>query len=207
MKSSKIFFLVALIVLGASVIYLFNNVSVADKYFSIINKERIEKNELFKNGEDSPLTFNQKLTFDSLNYFPIKKEFLVKATFETNPTKETIRIGYSDGSEKLYIKYGFASFILMGQPQQLTILKPTFFEGEEYLFLAFYDETSTVETYGGGRYIDLDPNPGNTIEIDFNKAYNPYCAYNGEYRCPIPPKENQITVAVTAGEKIFDLNH
>ncbi len=207
MKSSHIFLIVAFLVLGASIIYLLNNVKVTDKYNSIIEKERVEKNEMFKNGEDSPLTYQQKIQFNALNYFPIDKQYLVEANFELNPMKETIRIGYSDGSEKLYLKYGFATFNLLGTEQKLTVLKPTFFEGEEYLFLAFYDETSTAETYGGGRYIDLDPEPGNTIKIDFNLAYNPYCAYNTEYRCPLPPKENQITIAVKAGEKKYDLNH
>ena len=207
MKSTVIFSVVAILVLGASVVYLMNNVSVTDKYFSIIEKERKDKDEVFKNGDESPLVFQQKLQFTSLNYFPVDKQYLIKADFELNPLKETLRIGYSDGSEKLYLRYGFATFDLMGERQKLTVLKPTFFEEEEYLFLAFYDETSTLETYGGGRYIDLDTDPGKTIDIDFNRAYNPYCAYNEEYRCPLPPRENQVTVAVKAGEKIFDLNH
>lgn len=207
MNASKIIILFIAVILGIIFIYSIKNVEVEDKYQSKIQKERDEKNEEFKNGDDSPLTEEEKSEFKGLNYYPINKRYIVEAQFMPNPLKETIQLSYSDGSEKLYLKYGTAIFTLDGKEQSLLILKPTFYENEEYLFLPFYDETSALETYGGGRYIDLDTDVKNTIKIDFNQAYNPYCAYNANYRCPIPPRENKITVPIEAGEKKFDLTH
>ena len=207
MNASRLIIIFIAAILAIIFIYSFKNVGVEDTYQSNMQKERNEKNEEFKNGDDSPLTEEEKIAFEGLNYYPINRRYVVEAQFMANPLKETIRLSYSDGSEKLYLKYGTATFTLDGIEQNLMILKPTFYENEEYLFLPFYDETSAIETYGGGRYIDLDTDVKNTITIDFNLAYNPYCAYNGNYRCPIPPRENRITVPIEAGEKKFDLTH
>ncbi len=207
MKASKLFLIFIALAFAGIIIYSFSNVKIEDTYASNIQEERENKNNEFKNAEDSPLLPNQKIKFQELEYYPVDKNYKVKAQFELNPIRETIRLSYTDGSEKLYLKYGTAYFQLNGKDQQVTVLKPTFFEDEEYLFLPFYDETSALETYGGGRYIDMDTDVGKTLTIDFNLAYNPYCAYNADYKCPLPPKENKITVPVNAGEKLFQLNH
>jgi len=207
MKAPRLILIFAAVVFAVIMIYSFSNVDIEDKYASNIEKERTEKDQEFKNGEDSPLNEAQEANFEHLNYYPVNKQYKITAQFELNPMKETISLAYTDGTEKIYLKYGFAYFTLNGKEQKLAILKPTFYEDEEYLFLPFYDETSTIDTYGGGRYLDLSTDVGKTIEIDFNRAYNPYCAYNKDYRCPIPPKENKITVSVEAGEKKFDLTH
>jgi uncharacterized protein (DUF1684 family) len=106
-----------------------------------------------------------------------------------------------------YVKYGEATFKLDGKEDQLNIYqslslreKPAY---KDYLFLPFTDETSGKESYSGGRYIDLTIPKGNKIIIDFNKAYNPYCAYNHKYSCPIPPKGNHLNIAIKAGVKRY----
>lgn len=204
MKTSRIYTVFIVVAVLAIAVYSISGMKFSNNYPVQIEKERKEKDEMFKNSDESPLTAAQKANFDSLTYYPVDEKHKIKASFILNDKKEKLELAYTDGSTKTYLKYGYAKFELNGIPQQVTILKPTFFVDEAYLFLPFYDETSALETYGGGRYLDLDPNPDDIIELDFNKAYNPYCAYNHEYRCPIPPKENRISVAVTAGEKNFE---
>ena len=108
-----------------------------------------------------------------------------------------------------YQRYALASFILKGKPMQLTLYKSLALAQNplysDYLFLPFTDDTNSQTTYGGGRYIDMrtgDIRDGKII-IDFNKAYNPYCAFSGGYSCPKPPDENRLAIAVEAGEKTF----
>jgi uncharacterized protein (DUF1684 family) len=119
--------------------------------------------------------------------------------------KKVVVLKTNDDKEQRYLEYAYAEFNLDGVRNRLTIL-----EGIDMgpirgkLFLAFGDETSAVETYGAGRYLDVNKVPGSrTIVLDFNKAYNPYCAYNNSYSCPLPPAENLLKVAIKAGEKNY----
>ena len=111
----------------------------------------------------------------------------------------------SDGKEKKYLEHAYAEFELDGIVNKLLIMEIT--EAGPYrgtLYLAFADETSAHETYGAGRYLDLKKVPGaSSILLDFNKAYNPYCAYSDSFSCPFPPKENILKVAIKAGEKSY----
>ena len=108
----------------------------------------------------------------------------------------------------MYVKYGIATFKIDGKQFSLSIFQNIELvkrEGfENYLFLPFTDLTSGVETYGGGRYIDLEKTDSGNIIIDFNKAYNPYCAYSHKYSCPVPPVENDLKVEIRAGVKAFE---
>ncbi|WP_234997888.1 DUF1684 domain-containing protein [Mucilaginibacter sp. OK098] len=113
------------------------------------------------------------------------------------------------GTGQQYVRYATLSFTLKGKPMQLSLYKSVSLsklpQYSDYLFLPFADETNGVSTYAGGRYIDLSTGDlkGNTLVIDFNKAYNPYCAFGGGYSCPKPPDENKLQVAIEAGEKTF----
>jgi uncharacterized protein (DUF1684 family) len=110
----------------------------------------------------------------------------------------------SDGIEKKYLEYAFAEFELDNVLSKLLILEIAEGEYKGVLFLAFADETSTKETYGAGRYLELKKTPGaSSITLDFNEAYNPYCAYSDKFSCPFPPKENLLKVPVRAGEKKY----
>lgn len=206
MKTSKIYSLFILAAIGAIAAYSFSSMEVSNNYAPKIEKERKEKDETFKNSDESPLTTMQKNRFESLSYFIPDEKFKIRARFTRNENKgEKVELTYTDDTRKSYLKYGYAEFEINGILQKVTILKPDFAVAKNYLFLPFYDETSALDTYGGGRYLEPEKESGGHIILDFNKAYNPYCAYNEEYRCPIPPRENQITVAVRAGEKTFEL--
>jgi uncharacterized protein (DUF1684 family) len=109
----------------------------------------------------------------------------------------------TDGTTEEYLNYGTLSFELDGETQQLTLLKA--FDQENVFFLGFYDLTNGKGTYEGGRYVEPELLDYQTFLIDFNMAYNPYCAYTHDYSCPLPPPENRITQKVEAGEKSFSM--
>ncbi|MTI20880.1 DUF1684 domain-containing protein [Fulvivirga sp. RKSG066] len=153
-----------------------------------------------RNSDESPFEENNK-QYDGLNYYPPKLEYKVKARFSLVEKQEIYQLQTNDGKEKQYLTYGRATFELKEQEHNLLILENV---EENELFLAFGDETSAIETYGAGRYLDVKHNGGKSIIIDFNKAYNPFCAYNESYSCPLPPKQNLLTVAIEAGEKSYE---
>ncbi len=169
-------------------------------YEEKIRKEREEKNEQFLRSADSPLTEDQKKDFDSLEYFPVDESYRVTADIEEITPVENITVVMNDGMMMDYRKYGIARFSLKGEPISLIVLKDT---KTGSFFIPFADATSGSSTYGAGRYIDPPRPRGNSIEIDFNKAYNPFCAYNESYQCPFPPKENVLSISINAGEKNF----
>ena len=113
------------------------------------------------------------------------------------------------------MKYGELSFVLDGESQTLAIYQSlkllTMPQYKDYLFIPFKDETNGRETYGGGRYLDIRMGAikSGKVSLDFNKAYNPYCAFAsaGGYSCPVPPRENHLKVAVKAGEMVFEGEH
>ncbi|MCK5700787.1 MAG: DUF1684 domain-containing protein [Cyclobacteriaceae bacterium] len=177
-----------------------------DGYVEEMEAIRIEKNEELKTSEESPLTDEQKETFKSLSYFPVVEKYKVNAEFHQNNREQIVKISITNGSQREYMVFGSAHFHLNGKELNLTVYKPVK-SNSDYLFIPFYDETSADKTYGGGRYVEPELIEGGKIEIDFNTAYNPYCAYNHSYRCPIPPQENNLKVSILAGEKIPDFVH
>ncbi len=174
-----------------------------EQYITQVEKDRKEKNAMFKNGSESPLEEQHKAQFQALSYFDVDTKLRVLADFKPIQPREYLFIEITDGSQRKYEKSGYAQFEIEGEMQRLLVLKSTDTE-EKHLFIPFYDETSALSTYGGGRYVEPQLLSNGKIEIDFNMAYNPYCAYNHTFRCPIPPKENKITVKINAGEKKFD---
>jgi uncharacterized protein len=175
-----------------------------EQYIAEIETHRTEYNAFLRSGGQSPIKdAAQKKDFDGLNYFEIRPEYRINASFEKAETVQYIELELSNNEKRRYQKKGYAVFTLRGQNQKLLVLQSMSPEDDE-LFIPFYDETSAFITYGGGRYVHPEILPNGKIEIDFNKAYNPYCAYNHEYVCPLPPTENKITVKVEAGEKKYD---
>nr|WP_295930143.1 DUF1684 domain-containing protein [uncultured Dyadobacter sp.] len=172
-------------------------------YKTKILEERATKDELFKTGEDSPI--KDKESFHGLHYFQPDLSFRVTANISpyTDQDKEVI-VKYTDGTSEKYEKYGYANFTIDGQAQKLLLLK-----NESVISVLFRDATSGKQTYGGGRYLDYPVSEikNNVIVLDFNKAYNPYCAYQESYACPVPPAENTLTVAVHAGEVTEEATH
>ena len=166
-------------------------------------KWQLEKNETFK-GAESPLRPKEKTVFKHLSFFTPDTSFLVNARFELEPEPKAFEMPTTTNSFTKEVVYGRLFFSLKGVPQVLEVYR-AFEAQDDYLFLPFFDKTSGVSTYGGGRYIDLRYPLTDSVLIDFNKAYNPYCAYNPKYACALVPQVNTLTVAVEAGEKKFEL--
>lgn len=204
MKTKNILLLIAATVALISLIYSFMGSQDQTTYIKEIEKERGDKDRFMRTSPESPFA-ESVARYDGLHYYPPDVRYKITADLTPIQNKKPVVLGTSDGKEQRYIEYAYAEFDLDGYHNRLLILEvadPGPFRGK--LFLAFGDETSAVETYGAGRYLDVNKVPGsNTIALDFNKAYNPYCAYADKYSCPFPPAENLLKVPIKAGEKKY----
>ncbi len=161
----------------------------------------------YKNDKTSPLLAADLKNFVSLAFFDINADFFVNAKFVRTENEVPFEMPTTTDRKPMYVKYGEVYFDLKGKKFKMNVYQSLdLVKIEKYknnLFLPFTDLTSGNESYGGGRYIELSIPSGNVLSIDFNQAYNPYCAYNYKYSCPIPPKENDLNVAILAGVKKF----
>ena len=166
-----------------------------------------EMNTSFKDASKSPLKEKDLKQFKGLDFFPFDSTYLIVAKLERTPDEKPFKMKTTTDRLPEYVKYGVITFQLKGEKFQLNIYQNLDLmtrEGyEDYLFLPFLDNTNGEESYGGGRYVEGRIPEGNTLEIDFNKAYNPYCAYNEKYSCPIVPRENYLPIKIEAGVKVF----
>ena len=175
-----------------------------------IENQRQQKDLFFKTGQESPLSPEQKQSFGGLHYFPVDPAYQVKAELERSETPQQITMSVSQGNERPMLEWGTLHFTLSGTDLRLAAYKPGDILPDELqeagLFVPFRDATSGKETYGAGRYLDIedDPNEDGTYTLDFNLAYNPWCAYSDEYSCPLPPPRNWLKVPVNAGERTFE---
>ncbi len=181
--------------------------SQTNPYRQTMEQQRREKDKSFRKGKESPIPQSEKRHFKGLNYFEVDSAFRVQATLTRDTTQSAFQMKTSTSRLPMYRKYGTLYFSLKGQACSLTVYQsldllrnPKY---RDYLFLPFTDATTDETTYGAGRYIDLRIPVSQTLTIDFNQAYNPYCAYSDEYSCPITPAENRLPIAVQAGEKIY----
>lgn len=204
MKRSNLFLIIGLIAVIALTIYSLQGGKSASDYQAFIDNDRKDKEEFMKSGDGSPF-LKDTIPFQGLKYFPLNEKFNIKAKLEPIEEKKVVLLGTSDGIEQKYLEYAHAIFTLDGVQNKLLILEVMDMGPQRgKLFLAFADETSGIETYGAGRYLDVKKVPtATTMELDFNLAYNPYCAYVDNFSCPFPPKENLLKVAVLAGEKSY----
>jgi uncharacterized protein (DUF1684 family) len=164
---------------------------------SQLDELRRQKDEFFKHDPQSPLTSEQRRDFKGLSYYPENPELRIVTTVEEYVHKKPVTMITSTGSVQEYLKYGQFSFEVNGEKATLQVYQDP---DQGYFFLPFVDAT-VGETYEAGRYLEIEPEPGGKFLIDFNLAYNPYCAYNPNWSCPIPPKENRLSVRIEAGEK------
>ena len=164
-------------------------------------------NAEYKDATTSPLKDKDRKNFRGLDFFKFDSTYVVVANLIRTPEEKPFKMKTSDGRLPEYVKYGVVEFQIKGETYKLNIyrnLEIVDTEGyEDYLFLPFIDHTNGEATYGGGRYIDARIPEGDTMEIDFNKAYNPYCAYNEKYSCPIVPRQNYLPIEAKAGVKAF----
>ncbi len=168
---------------------------------------RAEENEKFANKETTILTKKDLRKFKSLDFYPIDLKYRVEATFVRTPDEKPFLMPTTTERKPEYVKYGEAHFSIDGVALMLNLYKNTTPYDDpklkDYLFLPYTDWTSGDGSYGGGKFLDAYIPEGDIIVLDFNKAYNPYCAYNHNYSCPIPPKENDLGVRIEAGVKEF----
>ena len=160
---------------------------------------RAEKDEFFAEHPQSPLTQVQQANFDGLEYFPENSALRFEIDIEKFSPQEMVSIQTSTGDTQHYTRYGKIGFSVEGQAATLTI-----YESEYGFFIPFVDALAGSETYPAGRYLDPELLPNGKLAVDFNLAYNPYCAYNERWSCPLTPFENRLKVPIRAGEKIFE---
>jgi uncharacterized protein (DUF1684 family) len=167
---------------------------------------RERKDAFFKSHEQSPLTPEQREAFTGLAYFPANDDraLVVELDKSGEGIGEELTIGTLSGEPKQYIRAGRITFEVDGQPATLTVFQD---RASGKFFLPFRDATAGEETYSVGRYLDPKARPDGLLQVDFNMAYNPYCAYNTGWSCPIPPFENRLNVPIRAGEMVPDLPH
>jgi uncharacterized protein len=166
--------------------------------------ERTDKDRMFRTGSSSPLPEAEKARFHGLAYFPPDPRLRFHVKLNRFPRPEQIRIGTNTGEIRDAVRYGYFEFEIGGRTCRLQAYRMEDNAGRApSLFIPFRDATSGTETYAAGRYIDLKENTSGMYDLDFNRAYNPYCAYNTTFSCPVPPEENTLPVAVRAGEKQF----
>jgi uncharacterized protein (DUF1684 family) len=177
--------------------------------FDIKSVEKFQKqiNTEYADAKTSPLIADDLATFKTLDFYPINEKFFVTATFVRTEKEKPFGMKTSTERTPTYVKYGEVHFIIDGEPLKLNVYKNIELskkkEFKDYLFLPFSDLSSGNESYIGGKYIDLKMPEGNSVAIDFNTSYNPYCAYNHKYSCPIVPLENDLNIEIRAGVKKY----
>lgn len=163
---------------------------------------RAQKDNFFKSDFQSPLTPEQKRDFGGLKYFPENQALRLEVQLEPISGDARVEMQTSTGDVQVYDRRGRMRFQVEGKDAELTV-----FEGPNGFFLPFVDSLAGQETYPAGRYLEPEVLPNGRFLVDFNLAYNPYCAYNDHWSCPITPFENRLRVPIRAGEKLFDLVH
>lgn len=171
-------------------------------------QQRLNAN--YKDASQSPLKEKDLKNFKGLDFFPVDSSFIVTAQLIRTENAPVFKMATTTERKPLYKEYGILKFRLKGKELQLTIYQSQDDlrdkKYKNYLFLPFTDNTSGDESYGGGRYMDVmttDIKEDNTIKLNFNNTYNPYCAYNDIYSCPLTPRKNHLDVEIRAGIKVF----
>ena len=167
-------------------------------------------NSSFKDATSSPLKKRDLKEFEGLQFFPVDSNFIVTAKLTRKENAPIFKMPTTTDRAPLYKEFGVLDFIINNKSLQLTVYQSQEdLEDEQYkdyLFIPFTDETSGNESYGGGRYMDVmlsDITSDDTIELNFNNTYNPYCAYNEKFSCPITPRKNHLDIEIKAGIQDF----
>lgn len=173
------------------------------EHTNAVEHEQIRRQAVFMKPGESPLDTAEIRQFKGLQFFAPDESFKVTATITWLPQIMYLNIPRTGGDTSDFMQTAVLDFTLAGQPFQLPAYQNDEMKRSRILFIPFTDQTSGKETYHGGRYIDLPYNDHrNDVELDFNYAYTPYCAYTPRYSCPIVPKENNLNIAITVGERL-----
>lgn len=179
----------------------------ADAWASDLVKSRKERDLAFQSDQDSPIPEANRSRFAGLDYYPPNPDLRFRVKLHRYPRPEPIRMTTNKGDVRSGLRYGFFAISIRGVSVNLRVyrLDDDATNGNASLFVPFLDATAGKETYSGGRYLDFAENTSGMYDLDFNLAYNPYCAYGGDFSCPVPPEENRMPVAIHAGEKIYPI--
>ncbi|OCA68100.1 hypothetical protein BBI01_19860 [Chryseobacterium artocarpi] len=185
---------------------------MVSKEVMAVKKFQEELNAEYLDPKTSPLRGDNLSNFKKHPFFPFDIKYRMTARFVKTKKSKPFELPTSSGKTKSYKEYGKATFELDGKSYTLTLYQSLDLikqkKYKDHLFLPFRDETNGKETYGGGKYMDLKIPKGNTIILDFNQSYQPYCAYNAyDYNCPIVPEENKLPVEIKAGVMYEDIYH
>jgi len=168
-----------------------------------VERARERKDAFFAQHWQSPIPPQDRPRFKGLEYYPPDPSYRFELELHEHPEKQVVRMAYTKGNEQDFLRWGEFRFTIGGREQVLQAYKSN--PQEEALFVPLRDATSGKETYGTGRYLDLEPDRNRTQEgkwiLDFNQAYNPWCVYSEAYTCPFVPMENRLEVPIQAGEK------
>ncbi|KJD34808.1 hypothetical protein PK35_02075 [Tamlana nanhaiensis] len=196
------------IILFLAVLFCLTSCAQKKRFIKGETEFQKEINAEYKDASTSPLKKADRKAFEGLDFFKLDSSFVVNAKLDRTPDSKWFNMKTTTSRLSKERVFGVLHFELKGKAFQLNVYQGKDLmqeEGyEDYLFLPFLDETNGDTSYGGGRYIDLRIPAGDSVTIDFNKAYNPYCAYNDKYSCPIVPRVNYLRTKIEAGVKAFD---
>jgi uncharacterized protein len=167
-----------------------------------IAQRRADIDAFMRQSSDSPVPAEKRASFPALLYYPIDEQYRVPAGLKVVRGQDILEMSTSTGALRRMRRIGALAFTLKGQALTLTAFAEADDTRLARLFVPFGDLTNGVETYQAGRYLDLDRRASGVYDLDFNRAYHPYCVVNPTYECPIPPKENRLPTPIRAGEKL-----
>jgi uncharacterized protein (DUF1684 family) len=172
-------------------------------------RARRERDRFFQSDPQSPIPVQDRKRFQGLAYFPVNPELRFRVKLNRYPAPARLRMATNTGEVRDALKYGYFEFSVGGQFCKLQVYRMEEISnpGQPYLFVPFRDATTGKESYDAGRYLELPENTSGIYDLDFNQAFNPSCAYGGDYSCPIPPEENRLAVPISAGEKKYPLQN
>ena len=205
MKRNTIFGILAIAIVAITILNFLTVGESSEDYIERLETDRKDKDG-FMTSSSSPMTEDDKKVFTGLNYFPIDENYRVTAKLILSESKRPIFVPSTTGEQLKYVPFAYAEFELNGTEQRLLLYQDWEESNPNKLSLMYTDETSAFTTYGGGRYVDVMYRNTNSVIIDFNTAYNPYCHFNDEFSCPIPPRENMMEIPINAGEKLYKID-
>jgi uncharacterized protein (DUF1684 family) len=163
---------------------------------------RAEKDAFMRESPDSPVPAAERPSFPALPYYPVNDEYRVAAALKLIASNQMLEMSTSTGLRRKMRRVGTLEFTLKGQPLTLTAFVEASENDMRRLFVPFADLTNGSETYPGGRYLDLDRTATGVYDLDFNRAYHPFCLFNSGFDCPLPPRENRLPLPIRAGERL-----
>jgi len=163
---------------------------------------RADKDRFMRESSESPVVAADRASFPPLAYYPINQEYRVPASLTVARADDILEMQTSTGQRRKMQRIGALEFTVKGQPLKLTAFAEANDTELRRLFVPFHDLTNGSETYPGGRYLDLDRTATGVYDLDFNRAYHPFCLFNATYDCPVPPRENRLPIPIRAGEQL-----